>query len=169
MFALLLVLPTNRVLKRLFRIDYPAILQMPDKRIQSYIYSMNGFFILYYLVYYGIFFNVKSSVANYHQLTLLAFIRLLIYMLTLLNRQAQLSYQLEVENEQSQYLENLEHYSQHLEAIYENIRAFKAGLRKNKEFYSVTFESKLMSQIDDLRSNQWHHEWKLEDVVKKTR
>lgn len=27
-FALLLVLPTNRVLKRLFRIDYPAILQM---------------------------------------------------------------------------------------------------------------------------------------------
>ncbi|MFU2205850.1 hypothetical protein [Streptococcus pluranimalium] len=50
---------------------------------------------------------------------------LLIYMLTLLNRQAQLSYQLEVEKEQSQYLENLEHYSQHLEAIYENIRAFK--------------------------------------------
>ena len=124
-FALLLVLPTNRVLKRLFRIDYPAILQMPDKRIQSYIYSMDGFFILYYLVYYGIFFNVKSSVANYHQLTLLAFIMLLIYMLTLLNRQAQLSYQLEVEKEQSQYLENLEHYSQHLEAIYENIRAFK--------------------------------------------
>ena len=24
-----------------------------------------------------------------------------------------------------------------------------------------------MSQIDDLRSNQWHHEWKLEDVSKK--
>ena len=23
-----------------------------------------------------------------------------------------------------------------------------------------------MSQIDDLRSNQWHHEWKLEDVSK---
>ena len=40
-------------------------------------------------------------------------------------------------------------------------------MRKDKEFYSVTFESKLMSQIDDLRSNQWHHEWKLEDVSKK--
>ena len=40
-------------------------------------------------------------------------------------------------------------------------------MRKDKEFYSVTFESKLMSQIDGLRSNQWHHEWKLEDVSKK--
>ena len=43
----------------------------------------------------------------------------------------------------------------------------KNGLRKDKEFYSVTFESKLMSQIDDLKSNQWHHEWKLEDLAKK--
>ena len=47
------------------------------------------------------------------------------------------------------------------------VEKIKNGLRKDKEFYSVTFESKLMSQIDDLRSNQWHHEWKLEDVVKK--
>lgn len=47
------------------------------------------------------------------------------------------------------------------------IEKIKAGLRKDKEFYSVTFESKLMSQIDNLRSNQWHHEWKLEDVIKK--
>ena len=35
----------------------------------------------------------------------------------------------------------------------------KNGLRKDKEFYSVTFESKLISQIDKLNSNQWHHEW----------
>lgn len=47
------------------------------------------------------------------------------------------------------------------------VEKIKNGLRKDKEFYSVTFESKLMSQIDDLRSNQWHHEWKLEDVSKK--
>lgn len=47
------------------------------------------------------------------------------------------------------------------------VEKIKNGLRKDKEFYSVTFESKLMSQIDDLRSNQWHHEWKLEDVVRK--
>src|SRR5699024_11675651 len=43
----------------------------------------------------------------------------------------------------------------------------KNGLRKDKEFYSVTFESKLISQIDKLNSNQWHHEWKLEDLAKK--
>lgn len=24
-----------------------------------------------------------------------------------------------------------------------------------------------MSQIDDLKSNQWHHKWKLEDLAKK--
>ena len=47
------------------------------------------------------------------------------------------------------------------------VEKIKNSLRKDKEFYSVTFESKLMSQIDDLRSNQWHHEWKLEDVSKK--
>lgn len=41
------------------------------------------------------------------------------------------------------------------------VKKIKNSLRKDKEFYSVTFESKLMSQIDDLRSNQWHHEWKL--------
>lgn len=40
-------------------------------------------------------------------------------------------------------------------------------MRKDKEFYSVTFESRLMSQIDDLKSNQWHHKWKLEDLAKK--
>ena len=43
----------------------------------------------------------------------------------------------------------------------------KNGLRKDKEFYSVTFESKLISQIDKLNFNQWHHEWKLEDLAKK--
>lgn len=43
----------------------------------------------------------------------------------------------------------------------------KNGLRKDKEFYSVTFESKLISQIDKLNSNQWHHKWKLEDLAKK--
>lgn len=47
------------------------------------------------------------------------------------------------------------------------VEKIKGGLRKDKEFYSVTFESKLLSQIDELRSNQWHHEWNLEDVVKK--
>lgn len=47
------------------------------------------------------------------------------------------------------------------------VETIKGGLRKDKEFYSVTFESKLLSQIDDLRSNQWQHEWKLEDVIKK--
>lgn len=47
------------------------------------------------------------------------------------------------------------------------VEKVKNGLRKDKEFYSVTFESKLMSQIDDLRSNQWHYEWKLGDVVRK--
>ena len=56
------------------------------------------------------------------------------------------------------------------QALTDNARdpeKIKNSLRKDKEFYSVTFESKLMSQIDDLRSNQWHHEWKLEDVSKK--
>ncbi len=47
------------------------------------------------------------------------------------------------------------------------VEKIKCDLRKDKEFYSVTFESKLMSQIDDLRSNQWHHKYKLEDVIKK--
>ncbi|WP_176694295.1 hypothetical protein [Streptococcus varani] len=47
------------------------------------------------------------------------------------------------------------------------VEKIKGGLRKDKEFYSVTFESKLLSQIDELRSNQWHHEWNLKDVVKK--
>lgn len=46
----------------------------------------------------------------------------------------------------------------------ENIRG---RLRKDKEFYSVTFETKLMNQIQELRSNQWHHEWELKDLVKK--
>ena len=30
------------------------------------------------------------------------------------------------------------------------VEKIKNGFRKDKEFYSVTFESKLMSQIDDL-------------------
>lgn len=43
----------------------------------------------------------------------------------------------------------------------------KNGLRKDKEFYSVTFESKLMNQIHELNSNQWHHEFELKDLAKK--
>lgn len=46
------------------------------------------------------------------------------------------------------------------------IEKIKSGLRKDKEFYSVTFESKLMRRIDELHSNQWHHEWKIEAVQK---
>ena len=46
------------------------------------------------------------------------------------------------------------------------IEKIKSGLRKAKEFYSVTFESKLMSQIYELHSNQCHHERKIEVVQK---
>ncbi|RCW16106.1 hypothetical protein CAC02_10465 [Streptococcus gallolyticus] len=46
------------------------------------------------------------------------------------------------------------------------IEKIKSGLRKDKEFYSVSFESKLMSQIYELNSNQWHHERKIEAVQK---
>ncbi|MBO4110694.1 hypothetical protein J5583_11245 [Streptococcus suis] len=47
------------------------------------------------------------------------------------------------------------------------IEKIRGNLRKDKEFYSVTFESKLMNEIQELRSNQWHHEWELKDLVKK--
>ena len=46
------------------------------------------------------------------------------------------------------------------------VEKIKNSLRKDKSFI-LLLSSKLMSQIDDLRSNQWHHEWKLEDVSKK--
>ncbi|WP_421367080.1 hypothetical protein [Streptococcus suis] len=49
----------------------------------------------------------------------------------------------------------------------EGIEKIRGNLRKDKEFYSVTFESKLMNQIQELRSNQRHHEWELREVVKK--
>lgn len=47
------------------------------------------------------------------------------------------------------------------------IEKIKNSLRKDKEFYSVTFESKLMNQICDLRSSQWDCEEKLKDVITK--
>lgn len=45
------------------------------------------------------------------------------------------------------------------------IEKIKAGLRKDKEFYSVTFESKLMNQICELRISQSLHDWKIKDVM----
>lgn len=44
------------------------------------------------------------------------------------------------------------------------IEKIKSGLRKDKSFYSVTFESKLMNQVYELRTSQNLHGWKIEAV-----
>ena len=47
------------------------------------------------------------------------------------------------------------------------IEKIKSGLRKDKEFYSVTFESKLMNQICELRVSQSIHDCKIKDTMEK--
>ncbi|MDY4761797.1 hypothetical protein [Streptococcus thoraltensis] len=115
----------TKALRRLFRIDYPTILKMPDKLVQRYIYAMNGLFFLYYIIHYTVFLKNPSVMANYDRVTLFASVMVLVYVLTLLNRKAGELHVSNVEREEKQYLENLEQYSQHLEGIYQNIRSFK--------------------------------------------
>ncbi|MEQ9809893.1 hypothetical protein [Streptococcus jiangjianxini] len=121
----LLLIPIIRALRRLFRLDYPTILKIPDKQVQRYIYGMNGFFFLYYIVHYVVFFDHPSVMANYDRVTLFVSVMVMVYMLTLLNRKARERYVSDVEREEQQYLVNLEQYSHHLEGIYQNIRSFK--------------------------------------------
>ena len=47
------------------------------------------------------------------------------------------------------------------------VEKIKNGLHKDKEFYSVSFETKLVNDIQNLNSNQWHHEWKLKVLEEK--
>ncbi|MGV3027823.1 hypothetical protein ACEF00_03565 [Streptococcus hyovaginalis] len=117
--------PINRILKRLFRIDYSTILQISDGSVQRYIYGMNALFLIYYVIYFGPFFENQELAANFEQIALLLFLALLLYMLTLLNRKALQRYRQDMRREQDLYLENLENYSQHLEGIYQNMRSFK--------------------------------------------
>ncbi|MGT2832219.1 hypothetical protein [Streptococcus halotolerans] len=121
----LFLIPTTRALRRLFRLDYPTILNIPDKQVQRYIYGMNGLFLLYYIVHYLVLFNHSSVMADYDRVALFASVMVLVYMLTLLNRKARERHISDVEREEQQYLANLEQYSQHLEGIYQNIRSFK--------------------------------------------
>ncbi|CAM2803317.1 histidine kinase [Streptococcus acidominimus] len=117
--------PIYRILKRLFRIDYSTILQISDGSVQRYIYGMNALFLIYYVIYFGLFFENQELAANFEQIALLLFLALLLYMVTLLNRKALQRYRQDMRREQDLYLENLENYSQHLEAIYQNMRSFK--------------------------------------------
>lgn len=125
LLAFPLIIPTNRAIRRLFRIHYPTILQVPDKSIQNYIYKMNGLFLLYYMIHYVVFFKEPSIMSIYDRVALFASIMALGYMLTILNRKAQERHLADVKMEQDLYLANLEYYSQHLEGLYQNIRSFK--------------------------------------------
>lgn len=121
----ILILSVNRMLKRLFRIDYPSILHNSDKKVQYYIYGMNGLFLCYYIANYVLIANFENISDRYEKIVTVVSVFVLIYMLTLLNHKVLERFHENMIFEQEEYLHNLENYSQHLEGIYQNIRILK--------------------------------------------
>ncbi|MBM7642848.1 GHKL domain-containing protein [Streptococcus loxodontisalivarius] len=119
-------------LKRLFSLDYYAILDFDSHSTEKLLKLVDAIFVLYYLLVYCICIisremaSLSGITSDYFCkiFTAISFLALL-YILSYLNRYSKQLIKARVKEEQAKHLKNLENHSRQIEGLYQSIRSFK--------------------------------------------
>ncbi|MBM7635217.1 sensor histidine kinase [Streptococcus saliviloxodontae] len=132
LLALVLYLPSYLLLKRLFSLDYHAILEFEGEQTERLLKLIDGIFVVYGAVAYFLF--IWRAYSNtlltvnvdyiFKIVTAMSFV-VLLYILSYLNRYSKQLIKSRIKEEQVRHLQNLETHSKQIENLYQNIRSFK--------------------------------------------